>query len=281
MTITVNKGVNAYMEYHRLNSRPNTLKGFGYTLTRFADLFGDQDVDSIPENDVATFLELITDGLKQSTKNGRAGHLRAFFNFVAEAFDLDFRNPCSRGLVKKLFKKPRHQPKELIDKELIDEIMYSARGGDRLMLELMGRGGMRIGEVLQIRPRNLHLEANTVGIDQPKSGRQGEVVYISSKMMRRLDDYVRQEHILPDKRIFPISYTTARRRVCGFGKAVGVKLSPHDLRRHAATQASRAGTPLEFVSKVILRHADLATTQIYLGAVSHAEASRVMENLYG
>jgi hypothetical protein len=35
------------------------------------------------------------------------------------------------------------------------------------------------------------------------------------------------------------------------------------------------------VSKVILRHADLATTQRYLGQVSVAEASRMIESLLG
>ncbi len=65
------------------------------------------------------------------------------------------------------------------------------------------------------------------------------------------------------------------------GKLVGVNLRPHDLRRHAATYASRAGTPLEIVSKIILRHADLTTTQRYLGNVSDIEAIRWIENLYG
>ena len=64
------------------------------------------------------------------------------------------------------------------------------------------------------------------------------------------------------------------------GKMVGVRLRPHDLRRHAATYASRAGVPLEIVSKIILRHANLSTTQMYLGKVSDSEATRWIENLY-
>jgi integrase/recombinase XerD len=35
------------------------------------------------------------------------------------------------------------------------------------------------------------------------------------------------------------------------------------------------------VSKVILRHANLSTTQRYLGKVSDTEAMRWIENLYG
>ena len=65
------------------------------------------------------------------------------------------------------------------------------------------------------------------------------------------------------------------------GKIVGVYLRPHDLRRHAATHASRSGTPIEIVSKVILRHAHLSTTQRYLGKISDIEALKRIENLYG
>lgn len=62
---------------------------------------------------------------------------------------------------------------------------------------------------------------------------------------------------------------------------VGIDLRPHDLRRHAATYASRAGTPIEIISKVILRHVDLTTTQRYLGNVNDREAIQWIENLHG
>ena len=60
-----------------------------------------------------------------------------------------------------------------------------------------------------------------------------------------------------NERIFPITYGTARGMVSKAGKIVNVLLRPHDLRRFAATYASRSGTPIEIVSKVILRHANL------------------------
>ena len=62
---------------------------------------------------------------------------------------------------------------------------------------------------------------------------------------------------------------------------VGIHLKPHDLRRHAATYTARSGVPIEIVSKVILRHANVSTTQRYLGTVSDVEAMRWIDNLYG
>jgi len=64
------------------------------------------------------------------------------------------------------------------------------------------------------------------------------------------------------------------------GKMVGIHLRPHDLRRHDATYASRFGVPIEIISKIILRHANLSTTQLYLGKISDTEAMRWIENLY-
>ena len=64
------------------------------------------------------------------------------------------------------------------------------------------------------------------------------------------------------------------------GNIVGIHLRLHNLRRHAATYASRSGVPIEIISKIILRHANLSRTQLYLGKISDTEAMRWIENLY-
>jgi len=96
-----------------------------------------------------------------------------------------------------------------------------------------------------------------------KSGREAEVVFIPQKLANRLNDYIREKGIDPDKRIFPITYSAARSVIVNAGKMVGIQMRPHDRRRHSASHASRSGTPIEFVSKVIRRHASLSTTMIY------------------
>lgn len=129
------------------------------------------------------------------------------------------------------------------------------------MLELMGRGGMRIGEVLKLRARDV--DDRKLFLRSPKSGRQYEVVFIPKEVADRLRKYIRESGFKDDDRIFPIGYTGARAIARRAGNRVGVDLKPHDLRRHAATYASRAGAPLEIVSKVILRHANLSTTKSF------------------
>jgi len=75
-------------------------------------------------------------------------------------------------------------------------------------------------------------------------------------------------------------YEAARIMVLKVGNRVGIYLQTHDLRRHAAAYASRARVPIEIISKIILRHANLSATQLYLGKISDTEAIRWIENLY-
>jgi integrase/recombinase XerD len=116
-------------------------------------------------------------------------------------------------------------------------------------LELMARGGMRIGEVLKLTPDDI--SGQKLLIRDPKSGREQEVIFITQKIADRLREYINSKHIEYNRRIFTISYEAARSMVKKAGEMVDVHLRPHDLRRHAATYASRAGVPIEIVSKII------------------------------
>lgn len=148
--------------------------------------------------------------------------------------------------------------------DTIDEVIFkTAKVRNRIMLELMARGGMRIGEVLKLTPNDIN--ERKLRIRDPKSGKEQEFVFIPQKVAERLKEYVKERNLNPDERIFPICYEAARAVVKNAGDLTGIKLRPHDLRRHAATHASRSGVPVEIVSKVVLRHANLSKTQRYLG----------------
>ena len=92
---------------------------------------------------------------------------------------------------------------------------------------------MRIGEVLNLKPYDIR-ERNMT-IQNLKSGRAEEVVYVPRKLLVRLNAYVKEKEIGQNERIFPISYVAAWSMVKKAGKLVNIELRPHDLRRHAAT----------------------------------------------
>ena len=183
-------------------------------------------------------------------------------------------------MIRKLYRQKVTSRWEIIEKGTIDEIIFrTTKNRNRLLLELMARGGMRVGEVLKLRLKDL--QDQKLVLEAPKSGKAQEIVFIPQKVAERLRDYAHQVCNNPEDRIFPISYEAARMIVLKAGKLVGIHLRPHDLRRHAATFASRSGVPIEIISKVILRHSNLSTTQIYLGTINDTEAIRWIDNLYG
>ena len=66
---------------------------------------------------------------------------------------------------------------KIIEKETVDEIIFrTTKPRNRLMLELMARGGMRIGEVLKLRLKDL--QDRKLILKEPKSGREHELVFI-------------------------------------------------------------------------------------------------------
>jgi integrase/recombinase XerD len=275
----VSKVIKICLDYHRNHSKPNTVRSYEAILTKFGLIFGDKDLEEVSSEDILTFLSKITDGRKQQTRRTRYSHLSAFFNFIITNIDERIQNPCANQLLKKLYKANAPVQWDSFEKETIDEIIFrTTKPRNRLILELMARGGMRIGEVLKLTPNDI--SGQKLLIRDPKSGREQEVIFITQKIADRLREYINSKHIAFNRRIFPISYEAARSMVKKAGEMVGVRLRPHDLRRHAATYASCSGVPIEIVSKIILRHSNLSTTQMYLGKVSDNEAMRWIENLY-
>jgi len=276
----VSEASRCFLDYHRMNSKENTVRNYELVSTRFCSEFGDRELGSITADEILAFLTLLTEGTKQSTKRLRYSLLSAFFNFIKNFVDPKFENPCESPILRKLFKDPKPNHWDILEKEVVDEIIFRTENQrNRLMLELMARGGMRVGEVLKLTPRDI--EDRKLILTDPKSGKEAEVVFIPQKVADRLKEYIRDKGIEPNQKIFPITYPAARVVVKKAGRLVGINLKTHDLRRHAATYASRSGTPIEIVCKVILRHANLSTTQRYLGKVSDTEAMRWIENLYG
>ncbi len=276
----VTDAINFCLQYHKINSRLNTVKNYEFLLGKFEKSYNDREIESITTEEIISFLADMSEGRKQNTKRSRYTTLSDFFNLIINTLLPEMRNSCHSPAARNLFRKPKTYQWIIFDKDTIDEVIFrTLNTRNRIMLELMARGGMRISEVLGLKPADI--DDQKLLLHDPKRGRELEIVFIPKKLSSRLRGYIRDKDIRPDQRIFPITYAGARKMVVKVGDIVGIKLRPHDLRRHAATFASRSGVPIEIVSKVILRHADLSTTQRYLGKVSNYEAIRWVENLYG
>lgn len=278
--MVIKEAIELFRKHQKGTVKKSTLKSYGKFLENFQSQFAGVDVTSISTEDIGKFLDESTATLSRATRHLRYAQIKAFFNYVIEVTGVNAKNPCSAVMLAKAYKNVPHRPRKILDKETVDELIFNARSvRDRLILELQARCGLRIGEVLNLRVSDL--SGRKIVIEDPKSGRDAEVAFMPEHIAGRLAEYVAGRQLPAEDRVFPLCYTTVRNLVTGLGKKLNVKISPHDLRRHSATYASRNGVPLEIISKVILRHQDLKTTQIYLGKISDTEAIRWMDILHG
>ena len=121
-------------------------------IERFIQEFGNGPVEQVPPEQILTFLNRLTEGNKPYTKRIRYSQLSSFFNFVRNNIDPELLNPCDRPMIRKLYRERVPLRWKIIEKETVDEIIFrTTKVRNRLILELMARGGMRIGEVLKLR----------------------------------------------------------------------------------------------------------------------------------
>jgi len=278
--MTTKEAITLFKYYLQSNHKQRTLDSYRVILDRFATIYAQRSLDAITPDEIFHFLENLTQNLAKSTRRLRYAQVKAFYNFIIDRCSLNMRNPCNTPLLSKSFKAPKQPSHKILERETVDEMIYDTkRQRDRLLLELQARCGLRIGELLKIRVSDV--SDRTITLREPKSGKEMEMAYMPENVSRKLAEYIKEKALQGEERIFPICYSTARSLIRKLGKKLNAHVSPHDLRRYSATYASRNGIPLEIVSKVILRHRDLKTTQVYLGKISDSEAIRWMDILHG
>ena len=278
--MTLHEAIELFREHQKNSARDKTRESYSHLLKNLETLLGDHALECIGSQDLYQFLILLTEGRAKNTARLRYAQLKAFFTFFIERTHAALKNPCDDPLLAKTFRAPRMKQRAIIGREVIDEIIYRCHSArDRLILELQARCGMRIGEVLRLKASDVN--GRRLTIRRPKSGRDEESAFMPETLAERLRAYLDTQNLHAEQRLFPISYSTARSCIKKLGEELHLKVRPHDLRRHSAAYASRNGVPLEVISKVLLRHQDLKTTQMYLGKISDTEALRWMDVLHG
>jgi integrase len=138
-------------------SKENTLKSYQAALATFLTEFAGRQIGDLSTEDVLSHLNRVTEGKKPQTRRVRYAHLSAFFNFIRNNLDPEFRNPCDTPAMKRLFRNRAPARWNTIDKDTVDEVIFkTVKPRNRLMLELMAMGGMRVGEVLKLTPSDIN-----------------------------------------------------------------------------------------------------------------------------
>lgn len=145
----VAQAVDFHLQYDQDNSKKNTVKTCEFAPNRFTARFGKRDLASVSHEEALAFLLSLTQNSKQAAKRNRYSVLSSLYNFTKNTALPALTNPSNLAILKKIFKRPKPIQRQIVDKETIDEIIFRTMNvRNSFILELMARGGMRIGEVL-------------------------------------------------------------------------------------------------------------------------------------
>lgn len=249
---------------------------------------GEGGFDTLTPRDIRDFVIEAQRRFGRRTLHNHVSGLRAFHRYWRKRGRLS-RNPFHGAPLPKLDKP---LPKFLTEKQvtlLLDGPMKLLRTEaidaftawrDRLALELLYGGGLRVSELVGLSHRAVDLGAGTVRVmGKGRKERICPIGKVAAAVLRKF----REEFTPAAKPGDPVLVTAGGRRfdVRSVQKLVKrylaladlpMDLSPHKLRHSYATHLLNAGADLRAVQE-LLGHANLTTTQIY----THTSVARLQE----
>jgi integrase/recombinase XerD len=158
---------------------------------------------------------------------------------------------------------------------------------NRALLTLLYRSGLRVSEVLAVRPSDVDLARHSIRLLGTKSGQpqtRGFHPSADDALARWLDTRKALGTGRHGGRLFctlagtPLSddYVRGLLRRLGGKAGVGKRVHPHGLRHTFAVELEAAGTPVTTISK-LLGHSSVAVTARYLDHLTNGQAVTALE----
>lgn len=205
-----------------------------------------------------------------SSCNQKLAALKFFYQQVLGWQDFDLRVPAKRS----------GRLPEPLSREQVARLLVAAEYNlkHRTLLATTYAAGLRVGELVRLRPKDIHSERMLIRVDQGK-GRKDRYTLLSPKLLSQLRDYWRLYR--PGEWMFPgqpptgpLYITSAQRafykakQVAGITHGHGI----HSLRHSFASHLLEAGVDLPTLQR-LLGHTSLATTAKYLHVTEKRLAS--------
>lgn len=255
-----------YIRNYRLNTFINLYVAL-IPFSKYLREIGKDDLEDVRRHDVEGFIEHEQDrGLKMSTVKTRLAILKAFFRYLLE------RGAVNQDVFpwKMKVKLPEALPRAM-DPEDVDRLLaMSVDVRNRAMILLLLRTGMRIGELLKTRIKDVILKDQKILIYEGEKNRVGRVVYFSNDAKAALEEWLKVRNQSTELLFYGykdkvLSYQAARMifkkqlRIAGL-EHKGYTL--HCLRHTYATDLLNALIPIECLEK-LLGHKSLEVTRRY------------------
>jgi integrase/recombinase XerD len=271
--------VSRYLDHLRVSRRlaDNTVESYAHDLallTSFAEKSG-RAPEGLTRRDLEAFVrELLTSGRSPRSVARAVACVRGFYRFLVLDRHLEADPAADLQAPRAWAPLPRYLSAEDVDALIAQPDVKTARGlRDRALIELLYATGLRVSELVGLRPADLHLDAGYLTCTG-KGSRQ-RMVPLGDQAARWVRRYLAEGRPeLLGKRSAPLVFVNARggglsrvgfwKVLKAYGRQAGLarELSPHVLRHSFATHLLARGADLRAI-QLMLGHSDLSTTQIY------------------
>ena len=257
---------------------PHTVEAYSHDLrllSAFAAGRG-RAVSALDRAGIEAFVrELMAEGRAPRSVARMVASIRTFFRYLVVNGGLSASPAEEVRAPRSIRTLPTFLSAEEVDRLLAAPDVSTPRGlRDRAMIELLYATGLRVSELVALRPVDVNLEEGVV--TTLGKGRKQRLVPIGDEAVSWVGRYLREARpALAGRRPSPRLFVNARgggaitrvgfwKVLRSYGTPLGFarRLSPHVVRHSFATHLLERGADLRAI-QVMLGHTDLSTTQIY------------------
>lgn len=278
--------VDRYLEYLLLEKglSENSLSNYARDLSSLLEFLAEKRCLLERVNNGSLFLYLTRLRARGLTSRSLARHLstlRGFFAFLAEERLLE-EDPARLLQNPKL---PKTLPEVLTREEVarilaLPDTAQKLGARDRAMLELLYASGLRVSELIALRPLDFDAQAGLLRVFG--KGDKERLVPVHYEGQRVLAEYLarwrpefspREDVMFLNRSGKGLTRQAVWKAVKRYAEEAGIRreISPHTFRHSFATHLLEGGADLRSV-QILLGHADISSTEIY----THVETGRLL-----
>jgi integrase/recombinase XerD len=247
------------LELHRKS--PSTIECYVAAVAQLARYYG-RSPEQISLEEIRDFLHhLITvQKVAYSTCNQKLAGIRFFYREVLGQQDFQLRVPAKRS---------GRLPEPLSRGQIARLFDATPNVKHRVLLMTTYGGGLRVSELVRLKPRDIHAERMVIRVDQGK-GHKDRYTLLSPRLLEELRGYWRAYR--PQAWLFEgaragchLAVATAQKVFDRAKERAGVQHGNgiHCLRHSFATHLMEAAVPLPVIQR-LMGHSCLSTTAKYL-----------------
>jgi integrase/recombinase XerD len=244
------------------NYSPKTIKAYRSCIRSFVNYFSPHHPRELTNEQIRTYLDYLL-----TVRKATAGSVNQVLNALRFLYVELYKRPLKLGDIPRP-KKIKKLPPVLSEEEVARILKAATNLKHKCLLMLTYSGGLRVGEVVRLKPSDIDGERRLIHVHFGK-GKKERYTLLGESTLDLMRKYWKQDR--PKEWLFPgdrecgyLSERSAEQIFSDAAKTAEIqkKVSIHSLRHSFATHLLEAGVDLRTIQE-LLGHSSIKTTEIY------------------